>query len=263
MVVFVHQVIREKRSEWRDKPKLDMEAEEPFLGLGKKRLAFLDLLINVSDDGKYLTDEDIREEVDTFLFEGHDTTAAGIAFALLAVGYQPDVEEKIQKELDDIFGTSNRPATIEDLKRMTYLECVLKEALRFVPSVPLVGRYLKEDIVLGGNVIPAGVTLAVLIIRLHRDPVQFPHPEKFVPERFLPGNCQDRSPFAYIPFSCGPRNCIGQRFALMEEKVVLSRIFRSYSVKSVVPIEDMRIVAELITRSLNGVRIQITPRKRQ
>ena len=96
----------------------------------KKRIAFLDLLIQESKGGTVLTDQDIREEVDTFMFEGHDTTAANITFTLFLLASHPDVQCKCQAELDEIFGGSERPATSEDLASMKYLESCLKESLR-------------------------------------------------------------------------------------------------------------------------------------
>uniref|UniRef100_A0A8V5GVD2 Uncharacterized protein n=1 Tax=Melopsittacus undulatus TaxID=13146 RepID=A0A8V5GVD2_MELUD len=106
-------------------------------------------------------------------------------------------------------GNTERPITMDDLKELRYLECVLKEALRLFPSVPLFARALRDDCSIRGYQIPKGTNVVVITYALHRDPEIFPDPEEFKPERFLPENCKGRHPYAYVPFSAGPRNCIG------------------------------------------------------
>lgn len=123
----------------------------------KKRLAFLDLLIEASKDGTELSDEDIREEVDTFMFEGHDTTSASICWTLFLLGTSPAIQEKVVNELDSIFdGDRIRPPTMKELNDMKYLECAIKDSLRLYPSVPFLGRQLHEDVQIGEYLIPAG-----------------------------------------------------------------------------------------------------------
>lgn len=149
---FTDKVIKERKEIYHESQKKKKETKEEdsneILG-AKKRLAFLDLLISASDNGKALSDEDIREEVDTFMFEGHDTTAANISFSLCLLAAHKEIQKKVQTELDDIFGEDlDRPMTSEDLNKMKYLESCLKESLRLFPSVPFMSRTIWEDTVI-------------------------------------------------------------------------------------------------------------------
>ncbi|XP_053315055.1 cytochrome P450 4V2 [Spea bombifrons] len=234
----------------------DSETEKP-----KKRSAFLDMLLQARDDaGNAMSHMDIREEVDTFMFEGHDTTAAALNWSLFLLGSHPEAQRKVHKELDDTFGKSDRPVTTDDLKKLRYLEAVIKEALRLYPSVPFFARTITEDCTIRDFKVPKGVNVVIVPYALHRDPEWFPEPEEFKPERFLPENASGRNPYAYIPFSAGLRNCIGQRFALMEEKVVLSSILRNFSVKATQKREELCLVGELILRPENGIWIELKSR---
>ncbi|XP_072920641.1 cytochrome P450 4V7 [Hemitrygon akajei] len=227
----------------------------------KKCKAFLDVLLSATyENGEKLSQQDIKEEVNTFIFEGHDTTAAAINWALHLLGSHPDVLKKVQEELGDVFGNSDHPPSMEDLKNLQYLQCVIKESLRLFPSVPIFGRTLLEDCYIGGFNVPKGVNAIIIPYALHRDPRYFPDPEEFRPERFLPENSCKMNPYSFIPFSGGPRNCIGQKFAILEEKVILSSILRRFQVEAKQSCEDLHLVGELILRPRDGIWIELQHR---
>nr|AFH35031.1 cytochrome P450 4C [Portunus trituberculatus] len=256
---FSYSAIDNRRKEYQLAKLKDKEEDEDVIGK-KRRLAFLDLLLNYSETQTSLSNEDIREEVDTFMFEGHDTTAAALNWSLYLLGCHPEIQAKVHEELDSLFGDSDRPVTMADLREMKYTENCIKEALRLFPSVPFLARELREEAVINNYRIPVGTTVMVVTYRLHRDPEQFPDPETFDPDRFLPENVAKRHPYSYVPFSAGPRNCIGQKFALMEEKIVLSSIMRHFRVENTTRREDLRILGELILRPENGNMVKLWPR---
>ncbi|XP_035215346.1 cytochrome P450 4V2-like [Stegodyphus dumicola] len=260
---FTNAVIAEKKKE-----KIQKHAETEMTVLdedGKEhhrmnKRALLDLLLDEHLNNNAISETEIREEVDTFTFEGHDTTSLALSWSVYMIGLHPWVQDRIHEELDSVFGESDRDVTVEDLKNLKYLECVIKETLRLYPSVAAFAREIREDMKFHDLDIPRGATCVVLSYLLHRDPEVFPNPEKFDPDRFLPENTAGRNPFAYVPFSAGPRNCIGQRFALMEVKTVLSFILRRYRLRSLDPRDKIQLVDEIVLRPLNGLRIEIKPR---
>ena len=227
----------------------------------RKRLAFLDLLLDYHIQNNALTLEEIREEVDTFMFEGHDTTSVSLSWTLYLLGLYPEIQLRIQEELDAVFGDErDRDITFDDMKHMEYLECVIKESLRLFPSVPFIGREMNEDVKVGEYVIPKGTNVFMLIESLHLDKEIYPDPIHFKPERFLDNNTSNINAYTYVPFSAGPRSCIGKRFALTEEKVILAKIFLNFNVKSLDPRDKIITSAEMVYRAKTPLRVQVVPR---
>uniref|UniRef100_A0A131XVF7 Putative cytochrome p450 4w1 n=1 Tax=Ixodes ricinus TaxID=34613 RepID=A0A131XVF7_IXORI len=262
---FTREVIAERKKDMMatiDTGSIVGDEDEDRSNHKKKKMPFLDLLLlEHFKDPENITEEDMREEVDTFMFAGHDTTAMGISWALFLIGHSPAAQQKIHDELDSIFGDdTERHVSHEDMKEMRYLECVLKESQRIYPSVPFYSRLCEEPFELGGTMLPKGTVVQVSNYFLHRDPKVFPKPEEFCPDRFLPENSKGRHPFAYVPFSAGPRNCIGQRFAMSEEKIVIANILRRYKLQSLDQRDQVCLVAEIVLRPKNGLRIKFIPR---
>jgi cytochrome P450 family 4 subfamily V len=213
------------------------------------------------------------------LFQGHDTTAAAINFTCFMIASHPEVQQKLHEEIDRVFGTDHdRPSTIEDLNELNYLECVIKETLRLYPSVPFIAREVQEDFeysnihvnlfsnipsifCLGGFKVLRGSSAAIFIYYIHRDPKHFSNPDRFDPDRFLPENSVDRPPYAFIPFSAGSRNCIGQRFAMLEEKVMLSWILRRFRLKTSQTPDELNLSFEVILRSEHGAFVALENRE--
>jgi len=268
---FTKQVIRDRKAELEEQMSKDTESNravaldslEQASTIGKsKRLAFLDMLLYSAFSNPDMTETDILEEVDTFMFEGHDTTAAAMNWAIHLLGAHQDVQKKLQEEMDQIFGDTDRHVTMDDIKQMKYMDRVIKEALRLFPSVPMFGRETSEDCVLDKYKVPKGTTVLTFTPAVHRDARYFPDPEKFDPDRFLPENINGRHPFTYIPFSAGLRNCIGQKFAQNEEKVLLSHIVRRYNIESTQKRDELKPNGSLILRPDKGIYVKLTHRKK-
>jgi len=262
---FTSKVIQERKADLleRKRNSLDEDEGNGHQNKRKKPKAFMDLLLEHQyDNPNEISDTEIREETDTIMFAGHDTTSASVSWTLYLLGRNIEQQERVVEEVDSIFGEDKtRDITSEDLTKLKYLECCIKEALRIYPSAPFIARTTVEDLILDDHtVVPKGTDSSVFIISVHNDPKNFPEPEVFKPERFFLENSMGRHPYSYIPFSAGPRNCIGQKFALMEQKVLLAHFFRNYRCFSLDGPDEIILTAAIITRSKNGIILKIRPR---
>ncbi|XP_065366481.1 cytochrome P450 4d2-like [Calliphora vicina] len=228
----------------------------------KKRMALLDVLLQSNVNGVPLTNKDIREEVDTFMVAGHDTTASGISFTLHLLARHPEIQQKLVEEIKEVIGTDkNKPVTIRDLQELKYMECVIKESVRLYPPGPIIGRQIQEDVKVGDITIPANTNIDIPLFMIMRDPDYFIKPNDFIPERFESTSDEKIHPFAYIPFSAGPRNCIGQKFAMLETKSIVSKILRHFELLPLGP--DVKPLINVVLRSKTGMHIGLKPRDLQ
>ncbi|XP_070552302.1 cytochrome P450 4F12-like [Ptychodera flava] len=227
----------------------------------RKYMDFLDILLYAKDDdGNGLTDQEIRDEVDTFMFEGHDTTASGLSWCLYNLAKNPEHQQRCRDEVNELFAKKdNKEIEWDDLACLSYLTLCIKESLRLSPPVPFIGRILKSPLTLpDGRTIPTGSRCTVNIFGLHHSELVWEKPDVFDPTRFTPENSKDRSPYAYVPFAAGPRNCIGQNFAMNEMKVTMASLLHSF-VFSVDESSPPNRSMGLVLRSLNGIHLNVSP----
>jgi cytochrome P450 len=243
-------LIRERRAYVRDHQE---EIEH------KKKLDFLDLLLTVQDEnGQGLSELAIRNEVDTFLFEGHDTTAAGLAWTLYCLAAYPEYQDRARAEVDRVLKDHDAPTYEEAKSQLEELDLIVKESLRLYPPVPFIARNSTVDLELNGYHIPAGTELMLQIYGVQRNAKYWKDPETFRPERFREDGI--KHPFAYLPFSAGHRSCIGQIFAMLEEKTILAMLLKrfEFTLDTSTPID---VQTHVILRPKHGIKLFIKPRK--
>lgn len=205
-----------------------------------------------SETGERMNDAQLRDEVMTILLAGHETTANALSWAFVLLAQNPGVEEKLRAELQSVLG--GREPTAADMPRLQYTSAVLHEALRLYPPVWALARSASEDDVIGGVTIPKGSLVFFMPFIVHRRGDVWPDAEKFDPSRWLPGGHRPKSRCAFMPFSSGPRKCIGDGFALLEGTLVLATLLQRVKL-SLVP--GQRIEAEPVftLRPREGVKV--------
>ena len=217
----------------------------------KQRVDFLQLMINsqnykTKESHKALSDVEIVAQSVIFIFAGYETTSSALSFALYLLAIHPDVQKKLQDEIDAAL-PNKAPATYDTLLQMEYLDMVVNETLRLYPIAGRLERVCKTDVEINGLFIPKGTVVMIPTFALHKDPKYWPEPEEFRPERFSKKNQDSINPYMYLPFGSGPRNCIGMRFALINMKVALVRVLQNFTVQ---PCKETEIPLKLSKQGL-------------
>lgn len=198
-------------------------------GEDKGDLISMLLQAQANDDTGILTDEQIVKEVHNLAAAGYEVTTFSMAFMLYLVATHPEVEAKLLAELDNVLG--DKPLTMETLSQLSYNEQVVKEALRLLPVTTVVSRQAVEAVEFNGYSIPKGAQVLVSPWTLHRRDDIYPQPEQFDPERFSAENEDAIPKHGYIPFSTGPRICIGNAFATLQMRAMLATIYQHYRLR--------------------------------
>nr|BAA85387.1 cytochrome P450 XL-304 [Xenopus laevis] len=223
----------------------------------KRHLDFLDILLFARDEkGHGLSDEDLRAEVDTFMFEGHDTTASGISWILYCMAKYPEHQQKCREEIKEVLG-DRQTMEWKDLGKIPYTNMCIKESLRIYPPVPGVARMLRNPVTFfDGRSIPAGTLVGLSIYAIHKNPAVWEDPEVFNPLRFTPENSANRHSHAFVPFAAGPRNCIGQNFAMNEMKIAVALTLNRFHLAA--DLENPPIlIPQLVLKSKNGIHVHL------
>ncbi|KAL1457667.1 hypothetical protein WDU94_007872 [Cyamophila willieti] len=213
-----------------------------------------------------MTHDELISEILVILLGGMDTTMSANTIILIMLALHPNIQQEVYDEIQTVVGTDpDQTPTYDQLQQLHVLTRVIKESLRLFPSVPIVAREAEEEIQVNGYTIPKGALLAVFVYcGPHQDPHHWPNPTRFDPDRFLPSETQGRSPGAYLPFSIGPRNCIGNKYAMLSMKTTICTILRRYRVLAgdrCKRVEDIRWEYHFTTKVLSGNDIRLETRE--
>ena len=232
------------------------EGKKSFIQ-GSEKLAFLDMLLENYDNGE-IDFKGVRDEVDTFMFEGHDTTSSAIAFFVWNLGRYQKYQDQAIQEVEEVFSYSDGEnesfqetldsfnVQYDDLAKLEKMDLYSKETLRMFPSVPFVTRDRYR-----------GVSTLCSIMNVNNSKAEWGSDAlEFRPERML----ENFDSFAWLPFSAGARNCVGQRFAMMEIKYQMSYLLKFFKIESLQTKDELVIEPGIITRPGAGIKVRITPR---
>lgn len=219
----------------------------------------LDLLMAARDEetGQGMSDRQLRDEVMTIMLAGHETTAIALSWTFYLLDKHPHVHQKLEAELANVLG--GRLPTVTDLPQLTYTGMVIDEVLRLYPPAYATARWCNEADIVGGYYVPANSTIALSPYLTHRHPDFWDDPETFDPERFTPERKAARPRYAYIPFGGGPRQCIGNNFALMEAILILATIAQRYRLR-LRPGQQVDLQPLVTLRPLDGLPMRLEKR---
>jgi cytochrome P450 len=198
-----------------------MIAARRTAGLDRNDLLSQLLRARDDEDGARMSDRQVRDEAVTLFVAGHETTAAGLAWAFHELAKHPEIRTRVQAEADRFAGLT---PSLDELREPSLCSRVFKEALRLYPPVYAFGRQALEDVTVGGYDIPKGMIVIASVYGQHHNPAVYSEPERFEPDRFLPEAEAARHKSAWLPFGAGPRVCIGNHFALLEGRLVLAAL---------------------------------------
>lgn len=191
----------------------------------------LSMLMEAKDEetGEQMSDKQLLDECMTIFLAGHETTAVGMSWLIYCLIENPEVADKLYKEIDEVL--EGRNPTIEDLRNLSYTKLVVDESLRLYPPAWIIGRRSLEVDHFKGYEIPADSNVLFPTFAVQRDPRWWDEPDKFIPERFSKENSSKRHKYVYFPFGGGPRLCIGNNFALMEMQILTVVLMQRFKFK--------------------------------
>ncbi|KAJ8672746.1 hypothetical protein QAD02_004006 [Eretmocerus hayati] len=246
---FIESAVTRKKKEY-------YALERGAISTDRPRLMLLEQLIDQNMKMNLMNDEELRDQIYTLFTAAQDTTAVISSFALLHLAMDQKIQNRVREEIREVVGSEK--VMNEHLPDLKFTEMVIKETLRLYPIAPLMVRQVTGDIDLETCTLPKGCSVVMVPFMTHRNKKYWDDPEKFIPERFLPENSDERHPYAYIPFSGGLRGCIGQKYAMMCLKIILVHILRNFRLHSERTTKDIRLKTDISIRSKDGYKVSIS-----
>lgn len=229
----------------------------------KRSPDLMDFLLGAVEEKDDFTHDDLLRNMMLFYIAGHDTTQGALTWAFHHLGTKPELQKRLQAEVDEVLG--ERQPTYDDTKKMVFLSAFMKEVLRYnniVSQVPI--RRCARDTTLGGKPVAAGAVVNLCISSIHRDEQYHKDALEFRPERWLEKpnekNSEKKHPYSYLPFSMGPRICVGQNFSLVEQRIVMSMLLQRYSVTYIGDAEVPTDVPNPMLNLITSLRCKLTRR---
>lgn len=216
----------------------------------------------MSDENDLFTHEDVRAEATNTLTAAADTSGWSVAFTLLMLAMNPELQDRVVDELRSVFPDQHSSASRADLDKLELLDRCMNESLRLFPVVTIMARRCAAPFKIQDFDIKPGMSIAIGIRQIQRNPKYWgPNADAFDPDNFLPERVRARSPYCFVPFSAGPRNCIGQKYAMAVMKVMLAHILRHFRLTTKLKIEELRVRMDINIFLIGGHQVQVHPRE--
>ncbi|XP_004371830.1 cytochrome P450 4X1 [Trichechus manatus latirostris] len=245
---YTEKIVQDRKKALQDERKQDNTQK-------RKYQDFLDIVLSAqAENGDIFSDTDLLSEVNTFILAGHDTTAGGISWLLYCLALNPEHQQRCREEIRGILEDGSS-IIWDHLGEMSYTTMCIKEALRLIPPIPSISRELSKPITFpDGHSLPAGMNVVLSIWGLHHNSAIWENPKVFDPLRFSLENSDQRHSHAFLPFSAGPRDCIGQQFAMIQLKVAVALILLHFEVTPD-PTRPPILSPQIVLKSKNGIHL--------
>ncbi len=219
----------------------------------------LTMLLEARDEesGEQMSEQQLRDEVVTFVLAGHETTSNALSWTFYLLSRHPAVFRQLTDEVDRVLGDGL--PHLETTAELGYTRRVFEESMRLYPPAWIIEREAVVDDQVSGYFVPRGTTTMVAPWVLHRSPALWPNPEGFDPDRFLPSAVEARHRYAYYPFGLGARMCIGAGFAMMEAQIILAMVTRHFRL-DLVPGHSVETLPHITLRQKGGIRMTLHAR---
>ena len=219
----------------------------------------IQMLLNSVDEESHqqMTEAQLFDEVMTIFLAGYETTATALTWVGVVLHNHPEVLKKLRQEIDQVIG--DRAPAFDDVHRLVYARQVFMETLRMYTVAPFLPRSSNDADRLGNYFIPANSLILVFYHGVHHNPRVWNKPEVFSPERFTPEQMAGQHPFAHVPFSAGPRKCVGDEFALLEGLLIMTMILQKYDI-DLLPNQNFAAGIGAAMQPRNGVKATLLAR---
>jgi cytochrome P450 len=215
------------------------------------------LLLAEDEQGRKMSDTELRDELLTLFLAGHETTALTLTYTFYLLATNRDCEVELHAEIDRVL--CDRPPAASDVASLHYAENVIKESMRMYPPAWTLGREATEEVEIGDYFLKKGTQVLMSQWVVHHDPRFWPEPERFRPSRWDEEPTRQLPRCAYFPFGDGPRVCIGNNFAMMEAVLLLTGIARRYRLE-LDPGQTLRLVPSVTMRPRGGIKVVVRER---
>lgn len=192
---------------------------------------FMDLLLKLKNDENQLTVEELAAQCFVFFMAGFETSSTAMSYALFELAQNQEIQQRARQSVEDTLKRHNGEWSYDSINDMHYVDYCIQESLKKYPPAPNLIRVVTKDYDIPGHsgvVLKKGMIVNVPIFAIHRDPVYYPEPEEYKPERFLPEEAAKRPSCSFLAFGEGPRNCIGMRFGLMQARIGLALLLKNF-----------------------------------
>nr|ASO98033.1 cytochrome p450 CYP340AB1 [Spodoptera exigua] len=255
LINIMDSVIAKRKSERKNKKREFIEYDAVKPG---KFSCLLEHLLQLAEDHNMLSDEEIRQHLDSFVMAAYDTTTGTLMHVFLAIGSYPEVQKKILAEVQQIQPNNNENISKYDLAKLQYVEAVIKETLRVYAPLPGIARKIEKDVKLKNYTLRAGSTCVMKFYGVSYHSMWGPDRNEFKPERWLDPAKLPANPNAFCYFGVGKRNCIGKQFAMALMKIVIAYVVRNYHLES--DISKLESEYEVVLKPISGDLLSLTSR---